>query len=368
MAPSSQIIRIPRTDTGEDGAFILGEVTPTGSASKPLNVKLVATEGEEPYMLKLRHDRIGEFRASNSPCSPAEWESILKSILLKNEAVEGIEAGAEAEAGKSLTITIRRRVAGINQRLGSLTLNYKSDEAIQLFDWCGAAALERQKFREDLAAETTKASDLESRVTELKNQLDELIQSKKDRETEILEKMCALLNEKKLKIREQQRLLSTAKIDPVKLAAMQRAVAAEVQRGRNPQASRPGKRKMRGTAASDSESDEGFEKMDVDPKPADEGDDEEEDEEEAPKQNESESERDTPDEHDDDGDDATGSEPDEDDEPVSRRSPPPASQSGNARESLTIHPRRKAPSPAARMDSSPAAPADGSETESDDEL
>jgi hypothetical protein len=46
--PSSHIIRIPRTD--EDGAFVLGEVTPSGS--KPLNVKVVATEGEEPYVVK----------------------------------------------------------------------------------------------------------------------------------------------------------------------------------------------------------------------------------------------------------------------------------------------------------------------------
>ena len=47
MAPS-HIIRVPRTD--EEGAFILGEVTPSGS--KPLNVKFVATEGEEPYVVK----------------------------------------------------------------------------------------------------------------------------------------------------------------------------------------------------------------------------------------------------------------------------------------------------------------------------
>jgi hypothetical protein len=31
--------------------------------------------------------------------------------------MEGIEAGAEANVGKSLTITIRRRVAGINVSL-----------------------------------------------------------------------------------------------------------------------------------------------------------------------------------------------------------------------------------------------------------
>lgn len=141
--PSSHIIRIPRTD--EEGAYVLGEVTPSGS--KPLNVKFVATEGEEPYVVKcefcmappalrhagrngvqmslavltkntcfaaVRHDRIGELRVSNSPCSPEEWEGILKALLLRGEPVEGIEAGAEASVGRSITITIRRRIAGIS--------------------------------------------------------------------------------------------------------------------------------------------------------------------------------------------------------------------------------------------------------------
>jgi hypothetical protein len=65
----------------------------------------------------VRHDRIGELRASGGPCSPEEWESILKSLLLGGEPIEGIEAGAEANVGKSVTITIRRRVAGINVSL-----------------------------------------------------------------------------------------------------------------------------------------------------------------------------------------------------------------------------------------------------------
>ncbi len=38
----------------------------------------------------------------------------MKALLLGSEPVEGIEAGAEANVGKSITITIRRRVAGIN--------------------------------------------------------------------------------------------------------------------------------------------------------------------------------------------------------------------------------------------------------------
>ena len=49
--PSAHVIRIPRTDTTEgDDAFILGEVSPSGS--KALNLKFVATEGEEPYVVK----------------------------------------------------------------------------------------------------------------------------------------------------------------------------------------------------------------------------------------------------------------------------------------------------------------------------
>jgi len=49
---ATRIIRIPRTDTKdeEEAAFILGEVGPPGS--KPLNVKVVATEGECPYVVK----------------------------------------------------------------------------------------------------------------------------------------------------------------------------------------------------------------------------------------------------------------------------------------------------------------------------
>ena len=70
--------------------------------------------GKELISGAVRHDRIGELRVSNSPCSPDEWESILKSLLVKHEPIEGIEAGAETQAGKTITITVRRRVAGIN--------------------------------------------------------------------------------------------------------------------------------------------------------------------------------------------------------------------------------------------------------------
>ncbi|KAK3293282.1 uncharacterized protein B0H64DRAFT_209764 [Chaetomium fimeti] len=374
---SSHIIRVPRTD--EEGAFVLGEVTPSGS--KPLNIKFVATEGEEPYVVKLRHDRVGELRVPSGPCSSEEWESILKALLLGAEPIEGIEAGAEANVGKSITITIRRRVAGINQRLGALTLNHKADEAIQLFDWCGGAAVEREKFHETVVAEKAKVSDLEARITELRNQLDELTESKKAREAEMLEKFCGLLNEKKVKIREQQRLLSTAQVDHSKLDAARayQATRPDITQDGKPAESRRAKRKALEDASgggSSSDSDDGFEKvapstgveeMDVDSK------------EPSPRQEIKESPESEDQETTDGEATETGSEADEE-EAAPAPSPPPkprqqrkptaktsaaATSKAGKGKNVAIHPPKR---PVRKTKAATPPPAEGSETESDDEL
>ncbi|KAL1841412.1 hypothetical protein VTJ49DRAFT_7089 [Mycothermus thermophilus] len=382
MAPS-HIIRIPRTD--KEGSFILGEVTQSGS--KPLNVKLVATEGEAPYVLKLRHDRIGELRASSSPCSPEEWETVLKSLLLGGEPVEGIEAGAEANLEKAITITIRRRVAGISQRLGTLTLPYKEEEEIALFDWCGAALLDREQAQASVRSESAKVTDLEAQIAELRSQLDELTQSKADREAELLEKFCTLLNEKKVKIREQQRLLSTAKVDPSRLDAARAAQATTRSAAvGSPKASpsRKPKRKALEDASGGGESDseDGFEtvtrragdRMDLDVKEGPETRTQETPEvPETPESQDRETSTDS---------DATASES-EDEAPVP---PPPTrrqqqqssepragktaagtSKAGSTRKGVAIHPIRK-PIRKPSTKAAAAPPADGSETQSDDEL
>ncbi|KAK0651349.1 hypothetical protein B0T16DRAFT_386796 [Cercophora newfieldiana] len=420
MATSSRIIRVPRTDASEEGAFILGEVSPSGS--KPLNLKIVATEGDAPYAIKLRHDRVDELRVSNSPCSPDEWEKILKAVLLGEGSVEGIKAGAEVEGSKSITITIRRRVAGINQRLGTITLSYKEDEAIELFEWCGNAMLANEKLRTQLAEETAKLADLETHVLHLRNQLDQLNLTKKADEDEMLEKFCLLLNEKKVKIREQQRLLSAAMVDPARVAAVVATrppdtsaptssappSSARDGRGRVPKPSRPAKRKPRQAVSSD-DSDDGFEKMDVDkkvPSPpssrAIKAEPVEEDVNLDDSDSNSDEEQQTP-----GNDTETGSESDDDlDAPPTQsarssqppRRPPTAAEKGKGRatasppstaakgkekETLKMHPKKPAavkkslsPPPAAAAvarhrtatASPPPAPAEDSETESDDEL
>jgi hypothetical protein len=78
----------------------------------------------------------------------------------------------------------------------------------------------------------------------------------------MIEKFSRLLNEKKLKIRDQQRLLASSNVDPAKLAAIEQARTETKARSAGP--SRAGKRKGVIKDESDEESDDGFEKMDVD--------------------------------------------------------------------------------------------------------
>jgi hypothetical protein len=96
--------------------------------------------------------------------------------------------------------------------------------------------------------------------------LEDLIAAKATHENELLKKFCDLLNEKKSKIRDQQRLLASAKVDPVKIRAVQ--AARKTSKPREAGASRPGKRKAKNgqeeTTEEEDKPDSGFKKVDVD--------------------------------------------------------------------------------------------------------
>ncbi|KIH94964.1 hypothetical protein SPBR_03716 [Sporothrix brasiliensis 5110] len=205
---TSHVVRMPRSD--EEGSFVLVRVSPSGSASRPLNVRLVATEGVAPYVLALRHDRIDKLRGQNAPCSPEEWEQILSFLLLGQGSVDNVDATATVKEESTLTVTIRKRVQNITQRLGTLSLTYDGDEGIELFEWCGEVAEERTKVAKDLSAATAEQRNLQAAVDDLKAQLDEFLETKEADEAVLLENFCLLLNEKKAKIRQQYRQLTMA--------------------------------------------------------------------------------------------------------------------------------------------------------------
>lgn len=107
------------------------------------------------------------------------------------------------------------------QRLGAFTLSYEENQEIELFDWCGIAVQSTLDSAEELASFKSKFQEQQEMIDKLNAQLEELITAKANHEVELLGKFRDILNEKKAKIRDQQRLLATAKVDPKKLAAVQ---------------------------------------------------------------------------------------------------------------------------------------------------
>ncbi|EEQ91951.1 hypothetical protein RJZ56_006201 [Blastomyces dermatitidis] len=261
------ILRIPRSDS--PGDFILVKVTRPGSSE--LDLKLVATEGEAPYRGSVKSAQIDKLRAKNYHGADDEWTGILAYALGQKQSASvpekhksGLEIAAtvkqdeDDESEKDIVISLRKRIDTITQRLGTISLKQDDDQAIQLFDWTGMAVARADGLEDELASLTAKYDALESTINKLNSQLKELIKAKTEHEDQLIAKFAQLLNEKKLKIRNQQRLLASAKIDPSKVDEMSASAPSETGSTK-----RRGKRKAEEPAVS-SESEGGFDTMDVD--------------------------------------------------------------------------------------------------------
>ncbi len=140
---------------------------------------------------------------------------------------------------------------------------------MELYEWCGISIQANADLKDQLSSLKSKYSEQQDTINKLNAQLEELIAAKASHETELLAKFCNLLNGKKAKIRDQQRLLASAKVDPKKVAEVQESRKGTKTRAAGP--SRPGKRKAGGKSGppfdgdeDEDGTDEGFEKMDVD--------------------------------------------------------------------------------------------------------
>lgn len=80
--------------------------------------------------------------------------------------------------------------------------------------WTGIAAQATAAAQDEVAALKSKLDAQQETVRKLNAQLQDLIKTKEENENAMLEKFKELLNEKKLKIRDQQRLLAQAKVNP----------------------------------------------------------------------------------------------------------------------------------------------------------
>ncbi|OJD15157.1 hypothetical protein AJ78_04582 [Emergomyces pasteurianus Ep9510] len=260
------ILRIQRSDS--PGDFVLVKVARSGSSE--LDLKLIATEGEAPYRGSVKSTQIDKLRAKNYHGTDDEWAGILAYALGQKQPTavpdtqkSGLEIAAIVKqdeddvSEKEIIISLRKRIDTITQRLGTISLKQDDDQAIELFEWTGVAVTRADELEDELTTLAVKYDAVESTINRLNSQLEELIKAKTEHDDQLIAKFAQLLNEKKLKIRNQQRLLALAKIDPAKVDELN--ASAPDTGNTKPR----GKRKAEEPAIS-SESEDGFDTMDVD--------------------------------------------------------------------------------------------------------
>ncbi|CEJ89702.1 hypothetical protein VHEMI05527 [[Torrubiella] hemipterigena] len=239
MAASNSVLRIAQDEDKQ--LFILLHLKSIGA--KALDLKLVGTEGEAPYVATIKHDKAVALKAKNATISDDEWLAILQNIFSQLPTPD-IHATAAVQSESTVTITIRKQVQGISQRLGAIMLNYEPEEAIELFEWCGNTAEKVSTTKAEASEATTKLTELENVVDDLKRQLRELIQAKETDEAIMLQKFRDVLNEKKAKIREQLTIMADGTLKPGPPPTIpEQTEETTVSSSAEPKKSRPAKRK-----------------------------------------------------------------------------------------------------------------------------
>lgn len=256
------ILRLPRTD---HAARLLLHVTRTGT--NDLDLKLIGTDQEHLYHGSIKEASINSLQASNFSGDLQQWKSVLLFALLHQRSegflpdlLQGVETVA-AISGSVVTVTIRKNIAGITQRLGTIKLEQDDErEQVGVFDWVDSAVATSDQLRSELGTLQDSVLQQRQELSRLQNELDNLIKAKKEHEDELLSKFAALLNSKKLKIRDQQRLLSGAKID-ADAADEVSSARSSVGRPRHAGASGKNKRKARAAASPAEDGDGGQENV-----------------------------------------------------------------------------------------------------------
>lgn len=145
-------------------------------------------------------------------------------------------------------------------------MKHDPDEEIELFSWCAAAADASTESKHEAATSIAQIRRLETTVKELTAQLEELVKTKGEDETILLQKFRDLLNEKKVKIREQQKILASGSFNASFPASSQPTQAPAPEPNHKPAKSRPAKRKQpaKNVVEESEEEDGGPQRMEVD--------------------------------------------------------------------------------------------------------
>ncbi|KZF20660.1 hypothetical protein L228DRAFT_249442 [Xylona heveae TC161] len=203
------ILQIPRSDAS-DGSTLLVKVDV--HKTDPLDISLTATEGEYAYTGAVRKNQLDKLKSRSYPGNTEQWrKSLLEVLHVKSHhrithMQEKLEASA-AIAHEMVTISIRENIDGIVQKIGSIHLHHSEDQEVELFDWTNLAANESARTRKDIATLTQKIESQSETIVRLTEQLEKIASEKATHEELLLKQFQDLLNSKKLKIRDQQRIM-----------------------------------------------------------------------------------------------------------------------------------------------------------------
>ena len=225
------VLRLPISN--KKGEFCV--INAVSDGVEPLDLNLMATEGESPYWIRsshpifwslqnltdgnvVKHREVSKYLVKSSPISTSQWEDILRSVLLQQRHVGKAPDLANLDAvvtilQSKLVIVIRKNIEGIHQRLGEIPLARDEDQAIELLSWVGVAVERGNSLEREVVDFEENCAKQEERIKKLEIQVENMISDKDKNENLILERFRELLTRSKLKIRDQQRLLATSKVD-----------------------------------------------------------------------------------------------------------------------------------------------------------
>ncbi|KAK4632023.1 hypothetical protein CLAFUW4_03383 [Fulvia fulva] len=245
-----ELLRLKRTDHKTEHLVL--HVADHSTSPDTLDLKLVGTDTERLYHGNVEESSLETLQASNFKGNLAEFKTVLSYALLHQlpkgpfpDVLEGVETVAAVDI-KTFTVTIRKNISGITQKLAAIKLEEDTGNIeVNFIGWTDEALIDRDDLRARLADTEEHMKEQQAQVAQLSAELDKLVKAKKQHEEEMLSKFAALLNAKKLKIRDQQRLLSSAKVD---FDAVEEVEQARLSNGtKRVGASRKGKRKAHGT-------------------------------------------------------------------------------------------------------------------------
>ncbi|OAL01651.1 hypothetical protein IQ06DRAFT_292499 [Phaeosphaeriaceae sp. SRC1lsM3a] len=248
------------------GELVVVQVQQDEHGTRPLDLHLVGCEGENPYVTTIQERNLAKLKHKFKGTDD-EWAAVLSHFLLQQPAKDqpSILHGVRLvyTLKDSLTLSLRQDVQGIKVTLGEIVLPQDDSYEFNPFEWAQASAKAHSQTLQELADLRARSKSGQDTIAKLNAQLDDFIKTKDETETAMLQQFMVLLNEKKRKIRDQSRLLATAKVDSSVAPAVQST--RNVTKPRKAGASRQSKRKAPAQPAeADVKSEEDSDQMEID--------------------------------------------------------------------------------------------------------